>query len=860
MKKKSAATKKPSEPGLATVHSPFPIVAIGASAGGLEALDLFFRSVPVNCGMAFVVVQHLDPNRHGLLPELLQRATTMPVTQATDQQKVFPDHVYVIPPNRDMTLQHGALHLFEPAGLHGFRLPIDFFFRSVAQDQQERSIGVILSGMGSDGTLGLQAIKENAGVVFVQSPESAKFDCMPRSAIEAKLADVVAPVEDLPAKIIAYRQHIPQLTSAESEKAHDSVENVASILKAQTGHDFSLYKQNTISRRIERRMGIHLIKQISDYEKFLLDNPQEGKVLFKELLIGVTSFFRDPPAWERLKDEVIPKLVAERGAEKALRAWVPGCATGEEAYSLAIVFKEAMDSLKLAKVCRLQIFATNLDSDAISTARAGVFSDNIVADVSAERLERFFVKIDNGYQISKSIREMVIFASQNCIMDPPFTRLDILSCRNLLIYLTPELQRKLLPLFHYCLNPGGCLFLGNSESIGSFTHLFRPVDAKARLYRRLESALNAEPIDFPSAFTPARETAKALPVAENLRGNLQELVEKLLLKRFSPPAVVTNNKGDIVFINGKTGKYLEPAAGKANWSIFAMAREGLRYELVSAFQKSVRTNQPVDIKNLVMENGSEKQILDVSVMPIAEPEALVGLFLLVFIEIHLSHASAVIKPAKRGSASAARFVELTIESERLRAELQSSRDEMQTSQEELRSINEELQSTNEELQSTNEELTTSKEEMQSLNEELQTVNQELQVKVEELSLTSNDMKNLLDSTDIAILFLDRNLHIRRFTPQVATVFKLIPSDIGRPITDVNMDLVYPGFIDDVREVLRTLVFRENQIPTHDERWFSIRIMPYRTLENVIDGVVITCSDITISKQLESKLRSDAQVR
>ena len=836
----------------------FPIVAIGASAGGLEALDLFLRSVPINSGMAFVVVQHLDPKRQGLLPELLQRATPMPVAQVTDRLKVLPNHVYVIPPNRDMSLLNGMLHLFEPAEPHGLRLPIDFFFRSVAQDQQERSIGVILSGMGSDGTRGLQEIKENAGIVFVQTPESAKFDGMPRSAIDAGLADVVAPVEDLPERIIAYKQHVPLLVPTDDVKARSGIEKVALLLRAQTGHDFSLYKQNTMSRRIERRMGIHLIKEFSDYVKFLRENPQEGKLLFKELLIGVTSFFRDAQIWDKLKNEVIPELISSREPEKTLRAWVAGCATGEEAYSLAIVFKEAVESLKSARGCRLQIFATDLDADAIDKARAGMFPENIAADVSPDRLERFFVKTDNGYQVAKVIREMVIFAPQNCIMDPPFTKLDLLSCRNLLIYLASELQRKLMPLFHYSLNPGGCLILGNSESIGNFTHLFRAIDAKARLYRRHEASLDHRPVDFPSAFSAERDSSKTAQAAGTGGGNLQELAEILLLQKFSPPAVLTNDKGDIVYINGRTGRFLEPAAGKANWSIFAMAREGLRYEMVGAFQKAVRSGQPVVVKNLAVGGAGEKHAVDIEVSPVTEPEALRGLFLLVFTDAPPPPVLAVSHSGRRASAPTARTTELTKEIEQLRQELQSSREEMQTSQEELRSINEELQSTNEELQSTNEELTTSKEEMQSLNEELQTVNQELQAKVEELSETSNDMKNLLDSTDIAILFLDSALKIRRFTPQVAKIFKLIPGDVGRPITDVNMDLDYPGFPDDVREVLRTLVFRENPIPTRDNRWFLIRIMPYRTLENVIDGVVITCSDITVAKQLESKLRRNAR--
>ncbi len=512
-----------------------------------------------------------------------------------------------------------------------------------------------------------------------------------------------------------------------------------------------------------------------------------------------------------------------------------------------------MDSLQPPGTHRLQIFATNIDPDAIARARAGIYSSNIAADVSPERLERFFVETENGYQVAKTIREMVIFAPQNCIMDPPFTKLDILSCRNLLTYLSHELQQKLLPLFHYCLNPGGCLFLGNSESIGSFTHLFQPLDVKARLFRRVEAVINAESIDFPSNSNLGRETAKSPGFKGIINGNLQQLAEKLILERFSPPAVITNNKGDIVFINGRTGKFLEPAAGKANWSIFAMAREGLRHELAGAFQKAARNNQPVTVKNLVMGKGSEDQPVDISVIPIFEPDALAGLFLLSFTEAPALPAPTESKSAGSENTSSARFAELEKELERLRAELQYSRGEMQTSQEKLKSANEELQSTNEEL-------TISKEEMQSLNEELQTINQELQAKVDELSLTSNDMKNLLDSTDIAILFLDQNLNVRRFTPQVTKIFKLIPGDAGRPITDVKMDLDYPGFIDDIHEVLRTLDFRESQITTRDGQWFLIRIMPYRTIDNVIDGVVMTCSDITVSKQLENKLRSDAQIK
>ena len=459
-------THAPPPPRARNPRQPLSIVGIGASAGGLEALELFLGQAPADSGLAFVIVQHLDPTHKGMLAELLQRTTPMPVLQVTDRLRVKPDSVYVIPPNKDMSILHGVLHLLDPVAPRGLRLPIDFFFRSLADDQHERSIGVILSGMGSDGTLGLRAIKERAGVAFVQEPASAKFDGMPRSAAEAGLADVIAPVDELPAKIIAYLQHAPLI--AKTERATDgrtqsALDKVIILLRAQTGHDFSLYKPNTIYRRIERRMGLHQIDKIASYVRFLQQNPQEVELLFRELLIGVTSFFRDPEAWEQLKTGALPALFAGRAANLAVRAWVPACSTGEEAYSLAIVIKEALEGLKPARKMNLQIFATDLDPQAIEKAREGLFPANIAADVSAQRLQRFFAKDENGYRVAKSIREMVIFAPQNIIMDPPFTKLDLLSCRNLLIYLTPELQMKLLPLFHYSLNPGGYLFLGNAE-------------------------------------------------------------------------------------------------------------------------------------------------------------------------------------------------------------------------------------------------------------------------------------------------------------------------------------------------------------------------------------------------------------
>ena len=858
MRKKGPAAPLPPVPLRPRTQNTFPIVGIGASAGGLEALELFLKHVPAGSGLAFVIVQHLDPTHKGIMVELLQRVTPMPVVQARDRLKVAPDRVYVIPPNKDLSILHGVLHLLEPAAPRGLRLPIDFFFRSLADDCQARSIGVILSGMGSDGTLGLRAMKEKAGVVFVQAPASAKFDGMPRSAIAAGLADVVAPAEELPGRIIDYLKHTPIIATPDpsrESKTESGLEKVFILLRTQTGHDFSLYKKSTIYRRVERRMGLHQIDKIATYVRFLRENPQEIELLFKELLIGVTSFFRDPPAWEQLKDEVIPALLAAQPKGGVLRAWASGCSTGEEAYSLAMVFKEALERVKPAGNFSLQVFATDLDRDAIDRARAGVYPANIAADVSPERLRRFFVQDEHGFRVGKEIRETVIFAPQNVIMDSPFTKLDLLICRNLLIYLDPGMQKKLIPLFHYSLNPGGVLFLGSAETIGAFTGLFVPLAGKKRFYRRLDSALPAEPVEFPSSFFPdLPHAATVQPPARMPVPNLQALADQLLLQRFSPAAVLTNDKGDILYISGRTGKYLEPAAGKANWNIFAMAREGLRYELNNAWQKALRQKTAARLKGVKVGTNGGVQALDITVQPISEPAALQGMVMIVFTEVATPPETKASGKTPRASARSDSLAALERELQQAREETQTCREQMQTSQEELKSTNEELQSTNEELQSTNEELTTSKEEMQSLNEELQTVNHELQAKLDELSQANNDMKNLLNSTDIATLFLDEALNVRRFTPQTTSIIKLIAGDAGRPITDITTDLDYPGLAADARQVLRSLVFIEKQVASRDERWFLVRIMPYRTLENRIDGVVITFSNITAAKTLEAQLR------
>lgn len=641
-----------------------------------------------------------------------------------------------------MSILHEVLHLFEASEPRGQRLPIDHFFRSLAEDSKERSIGVILSGMGSDGTLGLRAIKEKGGLALVQDPDSAKFTGMPNSAISFGLADIVARAEDILGKIMDFLQHTsaPSLQKTKLEdKELSALDKIVILLRSETGNDFSLYKKSTLYRRIERRMGIHQIDSIAGYVRYIQANHQELELLFKEFLIGVTSFFRDPAAWECLKNEVIPELLASHPEGGVLRAWSAGCSTGEEAYSLAIIFKEVLEQVKPKAHFSLQVFATDLDRDAIDKARQGLFLPNIASDVSAERLNRYFVKDEDGYRIKKEIREMVTFATQNVITDPPFTKLDILICRNLLIYLDVEMQKKLLPLFHYVLNPGGVLFLGSAETLGASAEIFTAINAKLRLFRRDNGTSRTNLVSFPSTFPlPASPHKELSPVKPEI--NVQALADQILLQKHSPPAVLVNEEGDIVYISARIGRYLEPPVGKANINVFAMAREGLRPELLSAFHKAMRQNAPVTTRNIRIGTNGRTQTIDLIVQKMEEPE-LQGMAMIIFKDLETCQDPVVKKRGVKSSdAVNVRIGELELElqqtQEKLRItleELQTTREEMQTSQEELKASNEELQSINEELQSTNEELTTSKEEMQSMNGELQTVNSEQQAKVDELS-------------------------------------------------------------------------------------------------------------------------------
>lgn len=856
---KKLIIEEPHKAGISNISgkNKFPIVGIGASAGGLEALEQFFQHMPVKNGMAFVVIQHLDPNHIGIMPELIQRTTAMKVIQATDNLKVKPDCVYIIPPNKSMSILKGELFLFDPVEPRGLRLPIDIFFRSLAQDQHEKSIGIILSGMGSDGTLGVKAIKENNGLVLVQEPESAKFDGMPNSAARAIVPDAIAPADRLPEKLIdliKYSRLVKQDHPIDT-KSKSNLDKIIILLREQVGHDFSAYKKNTMFRRIERRKGIHQIDKISNYVRFMQENPKETEILFKELLIGVTNFFRDAEVWEKLKENLLPEMIEEAPAGYVFRAWVTGCSTGEEAYTLAIIFKEAMEKVKHHKPLSLQIFATDLDVDAVEIARKGIFTPNIAADLSPERLSRFFVPIPGGFQVSNSIREMVVFAPQNLIKDPPFTKIDFLSCRNVLIYMESELQKKLIALFHYSLNPNGIMVLGTAESIGNDKNGFIELDNKLKIYKRTETSLLSELVDFPSSFFNNKKTNTDIKKSVKANENLQSLTEQILLKRFAPSSVLTGNKGDILYITGKTGKYLEPVAGKANWNVFAMAREGLKEILPGLFRKTLLSFEPIKINNVKIGTNGNAQLADVTVQCLESPEMLKGMVLIVFsatsamseLEIEVNQ-----KSNKRTTSKRQRELEILLQ--RSQEDIQSLREEMQTSQEELKSTNEELQSTNEELQSTNEELTTSKEEMQSLNEELQTVNAELQTKIADFGRASDDMKNLLNSTEIATLFIDKDLYIRWYTDQVATIFKLRLTDAGRPFTDLVHNLQYPEIENHARQVLKTLSTIETAISTIDNRWFNIRIMPYRTLDDRIDGLVITFTDITLAKKLEFELK------
>jgi two-component system CheB/CheR fusion protein len=833
------------------------VVAIGASAGGLEALNQFLSHTPTDSGLAWIVVQHLDPTKKALLPELLQRVTQMPVQQAVEGMVIQANHLYVIPPDSELTVVQSSLHLSKPTEPRGLRLPVDVLFSSLASNYGEQAIGVVLSGMGSDGTLGAKAIKAVGGLSLVQQPSSAQFDSMPNSVIAAGCADIIAPATELPERLLSVLAHQLKTTAQEPRPADDQtatepLQQIITELQRHTRHDFSSYKTSTLLRRIERRMAIHNQQTLPDYAGFLAANPQEIDLLFKELLIGVTSFFREPAVWQHLAEVVLPDLMRQRSDSKTLRAWCAGCSTGEEACSLAISFCEVLQQHSEFKGFSLQIFASDLSPDAIASARRGQYPLSIAEHLSEQRLERFFVRHDHCYQIKQSVRDMILYAQHDVILDAPFTRLDLIVCRNLLIYFDTMLQRRLLPLFHYSLRDKGILLLGSSETTGRFHDLFTPVQAKLRLYQRLPRPSDTGRHLPVQSFPPLSTLAKELPVSTEKTpvpstDNLQRAADQLLLQVYSPAAVVLNSTGDIVYISGRTGKYLEPAAGKANWNFHAMARDGLRAPLATALKQAAQHSAPLQLRGLTVSLHDSSQRVDVTVQALREPSALQGMMMVVFRDV----AGDLTDPQ---DPSASVDYSLAAVQQQYLDEIQLLREETQASKEELQSSNEELQSTNEELQSTNEELTTSKEEMQSMNEELQTINAELQTKLDDLALAQSDLQNTLNSIEIAVLFLDQKLNVRRYTDRAAKIINLRETDLGRPLTDLTSSLLYPSLHQDAEDTLRTLVFSEKQIATTDDRWFTVRIMPYRRLDNVIDGVVITLLDISATKKLEAALR------
>ncbi len=861
----------------------FPIVGIGASAGGLAAFEAFFSGMPAETdpGMAFVLVQHLAPDHKSILSDLVKRYTRMQVFEVEDGMAVRPNCAYIIPPNRDMAFLDGTLQLLEPAAPRGHRLPIDFFFRSLAQDQHERAICIVLSGTGSDGTQGVRAVKGEGGMVMVQNPESTEYDGMPRSAIATGLVDYVLPPAEMPPQIIAYVAHAfgkkPRPVSPPAPKAGDAMKKVFILLRVQTGHDFSQYKQTTINRRVERRMAVHQIERLNEYVRHLQQTPAEVEALFRDLLIGVTNFFRDPEAFAALKEQVIPRLCADKDAGAAIRVWVPGCSTGEEAFSIAILIQEQMELLKQS--CKVQVFATDIDRQAIEQARTGIYPVSIASDISPERLSRFFAQEPDGtaYRVNKSLRDLLVFSEQDVIKDPPFSKLDMISCRNLLIYMGGDLQKKLMPLFHYALKPGGTLFLGTSETVGEFADLFSTLDRKSKLYQRKENGSGTQRPAMGKYLPPLTEGETALRPSAKAPGEstfrLRELTERALLQQYAPVAALINQRGDILYLHGRTGLYLEPAPGEPGMNILKMAREGLRQELTTALHKSVATRELVRHPGLRVKTNGDFTLVDLTIRPVAAgPNAATdsALFLVIFEEspptVQQRPEKAMAVDSVQSSDSGATDVDARIAAlkQELRAKeeyLQTTNEELETSNEELKSSNEEMQSVNEELQSTNEELETSKEELQSVNEELATVNAELQQKVLDLSRANNDMNNLLAGSGIGTIFVDYQLHIQRFTPAVTQVINLILTDVGRPVGHIVSNLAgYDRLVEDVKAVLDTLVPKEVEVQTKANAWYLLRIRPYRTLENVIEGAVITFTEITEMRNAQAALRESEALR
>ncbi|WP_376705826.1 CheR family methyltransferase [Mesorhizobium sp. ISC25] len=842
---------------MASQNGRFPIVGVGASAGGIPAMEGLFKGLTDGTGMAFVIVTHLSPERESLLHEVIRRYTEMPVVVAEEGVAVQPDQVYVMPQNVVLTIRKGALSLRRPNTLNRERKPIDIFFSALAEDQGEYAVGIILSGGDSDGTLGARAIKEHGGLTIAQASNGygPRNPDMPQSAISSGLIDIAAPADQIGAKLQAFARGFEVLSGlAEADDEHKAEmdrarDEIYAILHSHSGHDFSGYKPKTFLRRVKRRMQITQLQSITTYIERLKRDPDEVAKLFRDLLINVTSFFRDAEAFKLLEEKIIPQIFEGKNASDPVRIWVPGCATGEEVFSIGMLMRERID--KLSAPPRVQIFATDIDEPALAVARAARYPEALLHGLSPQRRQRFFHSDGESYVLGPEVRELCIFSPHSVIRDPPFSRIDMISCRNLLIYFGPQIQNRVIPIFHYALRPGGYLFLGTSESVGQHGDLFATVDKKHRIFQAREHATPRPPVLVGNGHTDLRPVGRGGSKNDAASHSLRQAIEAQVLERFAPPHVLVNGDGDIVYYSARTGKYLEAPQGAPSRQLVTLARRGLRLELRAALREAATTRRTVVRENIaVEEDDGQLQFITLTVEPYTGRGNGEPLYLVLFNPV--AQAQMRSEPARegRGTDGAA---DLERELRDTRERLQSTIEEYETALEEVKSSNEELVSVNEEAQSTNEELEASKEEMQSLNEELNTINAELTGKIEELDRANSDLRNLFESTEIATIFLDRNLVVRTFTPAASSFFNLRPSDVGRPLTDLSSQLDYPELKRHIQAVFETGETLNHHLARDDNgRFHLVRINPYRDKGGGVQGVVVTLIDVTTLAQAEER--------
>ncbi|MBE7169143.1 MAG: PAS domain S-box protein [Williamsia sp.] len=835
----------------------FLVVGIGASAGGIQALQEFFQFVPTGEGIAYVIILHLSPNHDSKLAEVLQTASKLPVSQVTEKTRIEPDHVYVVSPNKHLMMDDEYLTVTQNIQLEDRRAPIDIFFRTLAEEHSSRAVSVILSGTGANGSMGLKRIKEKGGATFAQSPREAEFNEMPRNAIATEMVDEVLPVADIPAKIIAYKNSLINTRILEDAKIQPqdqqaNLREIFSLLRQRTGHDFSNYKRPTLLRRIERRINIRSLPDLTAYVTFLQNHAEEANALLKDLLISVTNFFRDKKAFEVIEQEVIPLLLKNRTSDNQLRIWIAGCATGEEAYSLAMICAERLGGFDAPTV---QIFATDIDESSIAMAREGYYTLNDAADVSPERLQRFFNKEGDGYRIRREIRETIMFARHNFLKDPPFSHLDLISCRNVLIYLNQMAQERVIETFHFALNPGGYLFLGSSESVDGASDLYAAYNREQHVFQtRLVTPRNYPiPESVPRLDVLNPKISLHLQERENRESERISFgdLHQQLLEQYAPPSLVVNEEYEIVHLTESAGRYLQISGGELSQNLLKLVRPELRLELRSALYQCVQRRAAMVIKGLKVTIADRTETIDIHLRPILRSDdAARGFILLLFEQTNDQEKEVVLLASEEPIAK-----HLEEELLKLKSQVRTTNEQHELQAEELKASNEELQAMNEELRSAAEELETSKEELQSINEELRTVNQELKIKIEETSISSNNLQNLIISSDIGTIFLDRSYRVVLFTPAARAIFNLIPADYGRPLSDITSRLEYENLLADADAVLQKLSTVEREVNTRDGKLYLMRITPYRTDEDRIKGVVISFIDITENRQAEKALRS-----